>query len=100
MNPEAFCKKNRLNGAQFGRRVGISRSLACRLIQGTRKVSPDLAKQIERRTGRAVTRYDLRPDIFGKKPSKKPRASIAAPVASLATPSQPHPPQEPANATP
>ncbi|SEJ55186.1 transcriptional regulator [Frateuria terrea] len=35
-----------------------------------RKAGIDLAKRIEKATDGAITRYDLRPDVFGAKPPR------------------------------
>jgi DNA-binding transcriptional regulator YdaS (Cro superfamily) len=40
-----------------------------------RKASVELAKKIEAATDGAVTRYDLRPDIFGEAPAKTEAAA-------------------------
>jgi DNA-binding transcriptional regulator YdaS (Cro superfamily) len=37
----------------------------------SRKASFDLAKKIEAATDGAVTRYELRPDVFGEPPAKR-----------------------------
>jgi DNA-binding transcriptional regulator YdaS (Cro superfamily) len=112
MKPSAFARKNRLGGFALARLIGVSPSLGCLLIKGTRRVSPILARQIERRTKGGITVHDLRPDVFGP-PPRKPRALNGSKkhVDDLSTSSQPEQSgpetlplspqqQEPTNASP
>ncbi len=46
--------------------LGISRTWMSQLISGRQVCSPELAVEIERLTNGAVTRKDLRPDLFGE----------------------------------
>ena len=57
---------------ELARRIGCSQVFVHQMQHGTRKVSPRLCLPIERATGGAVTRYDLRPDIFGEAPDGAP----------------------------
>jgi hypothetical protein len=90
MKPKAYAKKHGLTGYALGERLGVSKSLGCLLIKGTRRVSPILARQIERRSRGEITVNDLRPDVFGPPPrmprKKKP---TPPPVDELSTPCQP-----------
>lgn len=45
--------------------IGTSQSFVSQWVSGARPVSPKLSRKIEEVTGGAITRYDLRPDIFG-----------------------------------
>jgi DNA-binding transcriptional regulator YdaS (Cro superfamily) len=45
--------------------VGVSRTWMALLVAGSQVPSPELAVEIEKYTGGAVTRVELRPDIFG-----------------------------------
>jgi DNA-binding transcriptional regulator YdaS (Cro superfamily) len=55
-----------LTAAEFGRRIGRSRSCVTKWLDGTNK--PDLAavRVIEKETDGAVDRYGLRPDIYDR----------------------------------
>lgn len=48
--------------------LGCSQAMITHLETGRRCVSPLFARKIESITGGAVTRYDLRPDVFGDAP--------------------------------
>lgn len=63
---EYFADKKR--GAKDGlaKELGISRTWMSQLISGREVCSPELAVEIERLTNGAVTRKDLRPDLFGE----------------------------------
>jgi DNA-binding transcriptional regulator YdaS (Cro superfamily) len=46
-------------------KLGVDRSLVSQWLSGKTKVTAERAVQIERATNGAVTRAELRPDIFG-----------------------------------
>lgn len=46
-------------------------------IHRDKKVPAEVCVAIELATDGAVTRYDLRPDVFGEAPASKPRRSAA-----------------------
>jgi len=60
--------KDKKRGAKdaLSKELGISRTWMSQLIQGRQVCSPELAVEIERLTVGAVTRKDLRPDLFGE----------------------------------
>ena len=64
--------------AAAGSQTELARQLECSQVfvhqmqHGLRKVPARLCLPIERATGGAVTRYDLRPDIFGEAPDGAP----------------------------
>lgn len=43
-------------------------------VSGERTISAEYALRVEHATGGKVTRYDLRPDIFGKAPAQEAAA--------------------------
>jgi DNA-binding transcriptional regulator YdaS (Cro superfamily) len=51
--------------ATMARRLGITKTWMSLLISGRQKCGPELAVEIEKATGGAVTRESLRPDLFG-----------------------------------
>lgn len=53
---------------ELARRIGCSQVFVHQMVHGLRGVSARLCLPIERATNGAVTRYDLRPDIFGEAP--------------------------------
>lgn len=58
--------------------VGLSQTAVALIENGTRKVNPANCSRYEQITGGELTRYDLRPDVFGEAPelaSKPDRTS-------------------------
>jgi DNA-binding transcriptional regulator YdaS (Cro superfamily) len=54
-----------ISGIELARALGVHPSLVSQWKTGRRRVSADTAVRIERATHGAVTRFDLRPEIFG-----------------------------------
>lgn len=52
----------------IARTLGVSECAVRHWMSGIRRVPGVLCIRLERLTGRAVTRYELRPDIFGEGP--------------------------------
>lgn len=71
MKPKDYALKRGLTGYALAELLGVSKSLGCCLIKGTRRVSPIMARNIERITRRGITVHDLRPDVYGPPPRKK-----------------------------
>lgn len=57
--------------AEFARRIGCSLSYLNKLCSGHERPGIRLTLKIERETGRKVSRYDLRPDLFGADESSR-----------------------------
>lgn len=57
--------------AELARRVGVTPAAVTQWVRGRRPVPPERCRAIEDATGGAVTRYDLRPDIFGPPPTNE-----------------------------
>lgn len=53
--------------ARIAAECGISRTWLSQILSGRKVPGPDLAIAIEKATGGAVTRADLRPDYWEKK---------------------------------
>jgi DNA-binding transcriptional regulator YdaS (Cro superfamily) len=51
--------------------LDIHPSMISQIANGRRKVPARMCRKIELLTGGAVTRYDLRPDIFGSTPESE-----------------------------
>lgn len=69
MTPKAYCRKYGYSSERFARKVGITQSFAWRILNAERKVSAAMAVKIEKRTKGEITKYDLRPDFFGRRPT-------------------------------
>lgn len=63
---EYFADKPRGSKALMAQALGVSRTWMALMVSGHRVPSPGLALEIERLTGGAVRRVDLRPDLFGE----------------------------------
>ncbi|MBU2800717.1 helix-turn-helix domain-containing protein [Acidithiobacillus caldus] len=63
MNPSSYTAIN--GNRTLADALGVSPSLISQWKTGYRRISPETAVRIERATNGAITRSDLRPDIFG-----------------------------------
>ena len=61
-----YLAKHNLTAAEFGRRINVSRSQMLRYLKGKRRITAERAIEIEHATDGAVTRADVRPDLFGE----------------------------------
>jgi DNA-binding transcriptional regulator YdaS (Cro superfamily) len=62
---EFFATKPRGAKSEMAEAIGVSRTWMALLVAGSQVPSPELAVEIEKYTNGAVTRVELRPDIFG-----------------------------------
>lgn len=62
---------------EFARRLGVTQGLVWQWLEGKTKVTPVKAKLIEELTDGAVSRHELRPDVFDE-PKKRPSGHRAA----------------------
>jgi DNA-binding transcriptional regulator YdaS (Cro superfamily) len=60
--------------AIFARLVGVTPAMVWQWEKGRRPVPATRCVDIEQATGGTVTRYDLRPDVFGEAPAKSEAA--------------------------
>lgn len=65
-----------LHGSQvkLAKEVGCSQQYISWLLKEADQISAEMAVAFERATGSAVSRHDLRPDIFGPTPSEREHA--------------------------
>lgn len=57
--------------AGLAAKVGVSRQFLHQVAHGAKRVPARLVLPIEKATRRAVTRYEMRPDVFGDQPRRK-----------------------------
>src|SRR3990167_3888832 len=65
--PEAinnYIQQHGLTQEAFGKKIGVTQGLVWQWLKGFTRITPERAVQIERRTAGAITRQELRPDIF------------------------------------
>lgn len=59
-----YLKDNGLNQTQFAEIVGVNQGLVSMWLNDKVRMTPEWVLQVERATGKALSRYDLRPDIY------------------------------------
>ena len=69
MDISTYLDKAGLTQEEFARRLRVSPGLVWQWIDGRTRVTPERAKQIERKTEGAIKRHDLRPDIWEREPA-------------------------------
>ena len=57
--------------AKFAQDLGVSKAAVSHWRHNRYRVPADRCIDVERATGGAVTRYDLRPDVFGPAPTEQ-----------------------------
>ena len=60
------------NSTKLGKKLGVSRQA----VEQWKVVPPERVLAVEKATG--VSRYELRPDIYGEPPASMKRSSVAA----------------------
>lgn len=78
MDLKTYLELNRLTQACFAKKINVTQGLIHQFVSGKTRVTAERAVEIERATGGAVTRTDLRPDLFGDPIPAKPRTEEAA----------------------
>lgn len=63
----SYMERHSLSQAAFGKLVGRSQGMVWQWLSGYRPISPEAARDIEKRTRGEIRRHQLRPDIFGKR---------------------------------
>ena len=59
-----YLRQEGLTATAFGAKMRLSHAAVVRWMNGTRRISAERAIEIERATQGAVTRHDLRPDLY------------------------------------
>lgn len=62
---------------KLARYLDVSEVYVRSMANGNRLIKPEFASKIESFTKGAVTRYEQRPDVFGKAPPMMPAVEIA-----------------------
>lgn len=70
MEHKGICQAIEIVGSQslLAEKIGVSPQFVCQMANGTRPIPATLVLKIEDATNGAVTRHDLRADIFGEAP--------------------------------
>jgi DNA-binding transcriptional regulator YdaS (Cro superfamily) len=53
--------------SELARQIGCSQVFVHHMVHGMRSIPPRFCRPIEHATNGAVTRYELRPDVFGER---------------------------------
>lgn len=61
---KSYLRVSKLSQSEFARQLGVTQGAVWQWIEGVQRVSAENAKRIEEITGGAVTRHDLRPDLW------------------------------------
>lgn len=51
----------------FAQVLGVSQGMVSHWLLGKKRITAERARDIERATAGRITRYDLRPDVFGER---------------------------------
>lgn len=62
-----YLQKNEISQERFGKTLGVTQGAVWQWLKGETRITAERAIQIEKVTGGAITRHDLRPDVFGKR---------------------------------
>ncbi|HZR35701.1 MAG TPA: helix-turn-helix domain-containing protein [Nevskia sp.] len=75
----SIARAARLAGGQnaLAHRIGVSKAFINQLVRGERPVPAERCIAIEEAVGGQVTRYDLRPDVFGTAAPTQAEANAA-----------------------
>jgi len=65
MDIAAYLKQNDLTQEEFAAKVGVTQGRVSHWLRGD-KIPAERCTDIERITGGAITRQELRPDVFGE----------------------------------
>lgn len=69
---------------QFAKLLGVTQGLVWQWLNGRTRITAERCIAIERATGGQVTRYELRPDIYGPAPGIDPPLPTPAPSQEAA----------------
>ena len=78
MDIRSYLEAKQLSQDQFAKIAGVSQGLVWQWLNRRTTITAERAIDIERKTDGTVTRYDLRPDVFGPPPTKPRQAKAAA----------------------
>lgn len=68
---DTYLDKSGISQAEFAAQLNVHPSLIWQWLNKERPISAIKAREIEGITGGELTRYMLRPDVFGTDPTKK-----------------------------
>ena len=69
-----YLSSKQISQDDFAKRLGVTQGLVSQWLTARTRITAERALEIEKATGGAVTRHELRDDIFGALP-KKARAA-------------------------
>ena len=71
MNISKYLETKGLSQEVFAKQIGVSQGLVWQWLGGRTRITAERAVELEKKTGGEITRYDLRPDIFGTAPAER-----------------------------
>lgn len=69
MNLAEYLEDTKTSQDAFAEKLGVTQGLVWQWLSGRTRITPERAKQIELATGGAVSRRELRPDVFDEAPA-------------------------------
>ena len=66
---DQYLEESSISQTEFARRVGVSQGMVWQWLNGRRRVAAENVLPIEEATGGAVTRHELRPDLYPVEPA-------------------------------
>lgn len=64
MKLSTYLEKQGLSQEAFAKSIGVSQGLVWQWLDGRTRITAERAIEIEKKTGGAITRRDLRPDLY------------------------------------
>ncbi|MFS1524476.1 helix-turn-helix domain-containing protein [Microbulbifer sp. 2304DJ12-6] len=85
MNAIQIAVRAKRTQAKLAQSLGVTQGLVSAWVTGRKKIAPHWCLPIEQSTNGVITRYDLRPDIFGPVPEEQGSVAASVLTASLVT---------------
>ena len=64
MDIKSYLETKELSQEQFAKDIGVTQGLVWQWLNGRTRITPERAKQIEEKTGGAIGKHELCPDVF------------------------------------
>jgi DNA-binding transcriptional regulator YdaS (Cro superfamily) len=75
---DQYLEASAVSQTELARRVGVSPGMVWQWLNGRRRIAAENVLSIEEATGGAVTRYELRPDLYPLNQSSPPASRESA----------------------
>jgi len=75
MDLAEYLRSKELSQDDFAKQLGVTQGLVWQWLSARTRITAERALEIEAATAGAVSRHELRPDVFGQPPRKKAEAA-------------------------